>query len=382
MEKKYYVYAYLDPRSNGDYKFGSYTFKNKPFYIGKGKDGSGRLDKHLKSVKEQNKDLTNNTYKLNVINQILNEGLEPIIIKIIDGLDEKTAYTIEALLINIMGFRYNNTGILTNISIGGFGGGDTFTNNPNKEEIREKHRINAIGVNNPMYGLKLEDRPSHKAKIIGKHWNIGRKASEQTKLKMSENNRLNNPNAKCVVKLDLNGNDIEAYSSSIEAAIKNGIKHNSGITRAIKQGSTAGGFKWRFKFSELVIPKPKENKGRVFKNYKKVFYKTNIEDEIEIIFDNIESASKHFNICKEVIRRKCVCNNTEKDVFRYENGEYKFKIKNGVKIKVKMIEENGVETIFNSVSDAVKHINGVHRYIVDVCEGRKIKYKNVKFKYV
>ena len=50
MEKKYYVYAYLDPRENGEYNFGNYSFKNKPFYIGKGKDGSNRLEKHLKLI--------------------------------------------------------------------------------------------------------------------------------------------------------------------------------------------------------------------------------------------------------------------------------------------------------------------------------------------
>ena len=91
MEKKYYVYAYLDPREKGDYNFGNYSFKNKPFYIGKGKDGSNRLEKHLKLIKEQNKDLTNNNYKLNVINQILKDGFEPIIIKIVEGSNLKIA---------------------------------------------------------------------------------------------------------------------------------------------------------------------------------------------------------------------------------------------------------------------------------------------------
>ena len=72
MEKKYYVYAYLDPRENGEYNFGNYSFKNKPFYIGKGKDGSNRLEKHLKLIKEQNKDIYNLTKisgKLQVISE-------------------------------------------------------------------------------------------------------------------------------------------------------------------------------------------------------------------------------------------------------------------------------------------------------------------------
>ena len=247
MEKKYYVYAYLDPREKGEYKFGNYSFKNKPFYIGKGKDGSNRLEKHLKLIKEQNKDLTNNNYKLNVINQILKDGFEPIIIKIVEGLDEETAYSIESLIIDIMGFRYDKTGILTNIAKGGLGG-DTFTNNPNKEEIREKHRLNATGINNNMYGLPLEERPSHKAKINGNHWNSGRIASNETKNKMS-NSRMgeNNPKAKTVIKMYLYGNEIDVYLTTVEAAEKNNIKHKSGISRACKQGTTAGGFKWKFK---------------------------------------------------------------------------------------------------------------------------------------
>lgn len=245
MEEKYYVYAYLDPRENGEFKFGNYNFKNKPFYVGKGK--SNRLDKHLKSIKDRNIDVTNNNYKLNVINQILDNDLEPIIIKIIDDLDEKTAYDIETLLIDMMGFRFNKTGILTNICIGGLGG-DTFTNNSRKEEIREKHRLNATGVNNNMYGLPLEERPSHKAKINGNHWNSGRIASNETKNKMS-NSRMgeNNPKAKTVIKMDLCGNEIDVYLTTVEAAEKNNIKHKSGISRACKQGTTAGGFKWKFK---------------------------------------------------------------------------------------------------------------------------------------
>lgn len=245
MEEKYYVYAYLDPRDNGEFRFGNYDFKNKPFYIGKGK--SDRLDKHLKSIKEKNVDITNNRYKLNVINQIISDGFEPIIIKVIDGLDEKTAFDIETLLIDIMGFRYNKTGILTNISIGGLGG-DTFTNNPRKEDIREKHRLNATGINNPMYGLKLEERPSHIAKLNGNHWNKGRKPSEDTLKKMRINNtRENNPKAKEVIKMDLDGNELDSYLTIVDAAENNNIKHKSGISRACKQGTTAGGFKWKFK---------------------------------------------------------------------------------------------------------------------------------------
>lgn len=245
-KEKYCVYGYLDPRFKNEYKFGEYKLDYKPFYIGKTKSDSVRLEKHLKLVKTKNKDLTNNNYKLNVIKEILNCGLEPIIVKIVDDLEESLAYQIESLLIDIMGLRFNNTGILTNLTKGGLGG-DVFTNNPRKEEIREKHRLNAIGKKNNMYGLSLEERPSHIAKLNGNHWNTNRKASDETKLKMSINNRReNNPKAKTVIKMDLIGNELDTYLTTVEAAEKNNIKHKSGISRACKEGSTAGGFKWKY----------------------------------------------------------------------------------------------------------------------------------------
>lgn len=146
-----------------------------------------------------------------------------------------------------MGFRYNKTGILTNICVGGFGG-DTFSNNIRKEEIREKYRLNATGKNNNMYGLPLEKRPSHIAKISGTHWNKGRRVGEETRKLMSDNNRReNNPKAKSVIKMTLNGEEIESYKTVVEAAEKNNIKCKSGISRSCKTGIAAGGFKWKFK---------------------------------------------------------------------------------------------------------------------------------------
>ena len=74
-------------------------------------------------------------------------------------------------MISTIGNRYDKSGPLVNISKGG-DGGDNFTNNPRKEEIREIHRKNALGSNNNMYGLPLEEYPSHKAKLRGEHWNM------------------------------------------------------------------------------------------------------------------------------------------------------------------------------------------------------------------
>ena len=74
------------------------------------------------------------------------------------------------------------------------------------------------------------------------------KSLTNTLKKMSINNtRENNPKAKSVIKMDLSGNELEVYLTTVEASEKNNIKHKSGISRACKEGTTAGGFKWKFK---------------------------------------------------------------------------------------------------------------------------------------
>ena len=41
----FYVYAYLDPRKPGKFKYGEYEFTHEPFYIGKGT--KSRINRHL-----------------------------------------------------------------------------------------------------------------------------------------------------------------------------------------------------------------------------------------------------------------------------------------------------------------------------------------------
>jgi uncharacterized protein len=85
----YYVYVYRDPRDN------------KIFYIGKGCEE--RIGKHLTDYRESKK-----TQK---IKEIRDAGKEPIIEYLRDGLDEKTAYSFEALAIDVIGIDY-----LTNVN--------------------------------------------------------------------------------------------------------------------------------------------------------------------------------------------------------------------------------------------------------------------------
>lgn len=67
----------------------------------------------------------------------------------LENLKISESYWIKKLKSNIRGIGYN-------ISENYFGG-DTFTNHPNKEKIREKMKNNIKGNKNPMYGKKYYD---------------------------------------------------------------------------------------------------------------------------------------------------------------------------------------------------------------------------------
>jgi hypothetical protein len=86
-------------------------------------------------------------------------------------------------------------------------------------EIREKHRRNALGSNNNMYGLPLEEYPSHKAKINGKHWNIGRTASTSTREKLSkQQSGSGNNRAKKTLLFDKNFNLVKEFDYCFDIA--------------------------------------------------------------------------------------------------------------------------------------------------------------------
>jgi hypothetical protein len=182
---KNYVYVLLNPLKKGIYKYQEFKFDYEPFYIGISNLDSYHLreDMHTNFVKNKSV-YAKNKIKNAIIKKILDNKMEPISIRILENISRQEACQKEIELISLIGVRIDRTGPLSNISKGG-DGGDTFTNNPRKEEIRKKHRLNAIGEKNNMYGLSLELRPSHIAKINGNHWNKGKVASIETKKKLS-----------------------------------------------------------------------------------------------------------------------------------------------------------------------------------------------------
>lgn len=79
---RYYVYLYTDPRTD------------EPFYVGKGK--GNRVFAHLGDRSE--------TEKVARIREIREVGLEPRLEILAHGLDEETAFKVEAAAIDLVGF--------------------------------------------------------------------------------------------------------------------------------------------------------------------------------------------------------------------------------------------------------------------------------------
>jgi hypothetical protein len=154
MSNDFYVYLLLDPRR--------YYL---PFYIGKGK--GDRANHHLKYESHAK----TNTFKKSVIQKIRISGQEPKVMFWAVNLTESEAFDLEKQLIARFGRRDLKTGILTNLSEGGFGNaGRKFT-----EEHRRK-------MSEAAKGRKHTDES--KAKISLKRKGV--LASEETKKKLSE----------------------------------------------------------------------------------------------------------------------------------------------------------------------------------------------------
>lgn len=216
----FYTYIYLDPRKPGKFTYGNFaTFFYEPFYVGK---GTGK--RYLHHIKEKN---STNKHKFNKI-QILKEkyDIESYILKIINN-NHECCNCFEKFLIKLIGRNDLNEGTLTNLTDGGEGSLNLIQTNDKRNKISiankgkiisseqrklisevnkkriytEEHR-RKIGEANSKRIVKEEtkekirqahlNRPKKikqntilKPKVVIGSWLIGRKHSEETKLKMS-----------------------------------------------------------------------------------------------------------------------------------------------------------------------------------------------------
>lgn len=178
----FYLYHLIDPRNQ------------IPFYVGKGKNN--RMYDHEKLTR-RGVVPNNNKHLYYTILEIISSGNEILYKKVIDGLDEDSAWKKEAE----EEVRLRNLGIdLCNIAKCGRGG-DTLTNHPNKDEIfrqmvlnRPKKLSDSWKKNISLSGMGRvvteKTRDKHRARMSGKqNPMLGKKHKLETKLLMAEKSR-------------------------------------------------------------------------------------------------------------------------------------------------------------------------------------------------
>jgi regulator of RNase E activity RraB len=113
-----YIYVYLDTRKKGSYSYGDFHFEYEPFYVGKGI--GDRYLSHLRIANGSRKG--GNNLIISKIRSILNDGSEPTIIKIIEGLTKENYDIYEISTIKLIGKSCDGLGPLLNTTDGGDGG--------------------------------------------------------------------------------------------------------------------------------------------------------------------------------------------------------------------------------------------------------------------
>lgn len=172
---RYYVYALLDPRKPGVYKYEGIfgVFTHEPFYIGKGQ--GYRYYYHF----NEKENSTGNLFKYRKIKNIEKVGLKVISVKIIGNLDNDEALEKECYVISIIGRKNLSKGPLTNLTDGGEGSvGYKHTHRAreliiasNKRRIiseETKIRI-SVGVKNSGFEFTEEMRKEQSNKVTGKN---------------------------------------------------------------------------------------------------------------------------------------------------------------------------------------------------------------------
>jgi len=182
---KSFVYVYLDPRKPGKFIYDEIQFDFEPFYIGKG-SSKKQLYRHLNEAKNET---IKNSIKFYKIKHILNNNMEPIILKIKDNISEKEAYALEREIIFKIGRICIKTGPLSNLIEGGKGG---VYNPPNKlRKLYSKHAKNK--KYEEIYGEEKAKELKQKRIISNKERNIRKQidtSKEHKEIKLTDEQKI------------------------------------------------------------------------------------------------------------------------------------------------------------------------------------------------
>jgi hypothetical protein len=158
--RKFYVYVYFDPRSQGNYNILDETFNYKPIYIGKGQ--GDRVLKHIKSNKK--------TKLINLNKKLIKEGIVPCYKILQEFENENEAHELESYLIKCIGREDLSTGPLFNLTSGGEGASGRIWTKEEKTAVSERsinywNSVDEVCKKN--HGIKSKANKTHQGIIKG-----------------------------------------------------------------------------------------------------------------------------------------------------------------------------------------------------------------------
>ena len=169
MEKKYYIYLFLDSSKPGEYIYDDIKLEYEPFYVGK---GCGDRIKSSLFDRES-------PFKVNKIKSLRDNKIEIISIKLFENLENEESLEIEKDVIKKIGRRDLKLGPLTNLTDGG-----NQTRNYKyvvSDETKQK-------ISNGLKNSELFQKAVRSKERVNKisESNKGKKRSDETKNKISE----------------------------------------------------------------------------------------------------------------------------------------------------------------------------------------------------
>jgi len=271
---KFYVYIYYHPTTM------------VPFYVGKGY--SDRSLVHLKEAKNWNGKMRKgkNAHKLNTIKSIIDQGLEPLIVRTFHTNDETQAFAEEVRLIKLFGRADLFQGSLTNLTDGGEG----LAGYKHSKEQKDRMSASRTGPANGMFGKTHTPEVRERMSKLRK----GKPGTPHTEeLKQSRIGNDNNAKRrKTIYKMDLDGTIVESYPSFLNAVKMTSIPKAT-LHKNVKYGGLPiDGFFYQYEpvihdRQELIARRTLSNSNQT--NVRKVEQVLN--GEIITTFDSIKQAA-------------------------------------------------------------------------------------------
>jgi hypothetical protein len=265
--KKYYVYALIDPET--------YT----PFYIGKG--SGSRLKTHLAEAHGSKKRWVNNL-KCHKILSVESKGNNVKIKKLFTQLTEVQAFQVERNEISKWGKIIDGTGCLTNIDDGGAGGGgcpkSVVCYSPEGKRVREFVSLEEGAIFAGIHKSTVCAALNKRTKLAGGYrWAYENEEVDLTSMK----------NISPVTMYDLHGNVIKEYDKLSEAADELDMWFTTIVDCCKRKHETAGGYRWAYR-GQTLLPLRRPVEFYLSKKYQALDKNNNVVGTFNTLKDAVE----------------------------------------------------------------------------------------------